>query len=172
VVAAERAVLRSHCLARLFASIARNRLAAGDVGAALEALREGERLKARHGTCATCNALLLPEAVRVNLGLAQVEEAERHAAELERIAHSYGSRAWCAMARQARGRVLHATGQPAPAVRAFAEAAEAYLASDNRYEAARCLLAQGRLLDPAAAQPILGQAREILDALGAPGIEE
>src|SRR5207248_3556124 len=39
VFAAERATMRSHCLTRLYASMARNRLAANDLGAATDAMR-------------------------------------------------------------------------------------------------------------------------------------
>ena len=45
--------------------MARNRLAARDLAAADEYLSLGDITAKRHGHCVTCNALLLPEAVRV-----------------------------------------------------------------------------------------------------------
>ena len=85
---AERAAMRSHCLTRLHASLTRNRLAAGDLDAAEQSLREGLETARRHGHCVTCNALLLPEAVRVELALGRVDAAAAHADELDRTAAS------------------------------------------------------------------------------------
>src|SRR5712692_1727660 len=55
-LAAERAILRSHCLTRVHASTVRNRLAAGDLDAAQRSLAEGRATASRHGNCLTCNA--------------------------------------------------------------------------------------------------------------------
>jgi ATP/maltotriose-dependent transcriptional regulator MalT len=110
-LAAERAVLRSHCMTRVHASIARNRLAAGDLHAAAESLAEGMATARRHGNCLTCNALLLPEAVRVDLARGDLDAADGSAKELEAIAAKFGSRAWVAMACQARARVDAARGE-------------------------------------------------------------
>ena len=65
VVAAEHALMRAHCLARLYATMARNRLTAGDVAAADHALSVGLEMSERHGHCSTCDSLLLPVAVSV-----------------------------------------------------------------------------------------------------------
>ncbi|MGH9335331.1 MAG: ATP-binding protein, partial [Vicinamibacteria bacterium] len=51
--AAERATMRSHCLTRLYASMARNRLAAGEPQAAEELIVTGEETARRHGHCLT-----------------------------------------------------------------------------------------------------------------------
>jgi hypothetical protein len=82
ISAAERATMRSHCLTRLYASMARNRLAAGEPRAAEELIIVGEETARRHGHCLTCNALLLPEAVRARISVGRVEIADREAGEL------------------------------------------------------------------------------------------
>ncbi len=75
VFAAERAIMRSHCLTRLYASMARNRLAAQEVASAAEFIQAGIEAARRHGSCLTCNALLLPETVRVHLATGRKTEA-------------------------------------------------------------------------------------------------
>jgi hypothetical protein len=175
IVVGGRAAMRSHCLTRLHASLARNRLAAGDRGAALLSLQEGLAEVARHGHCSTCNALLLPEAVRVELAFEHLSAAEQHAAQLERVAERFGSRAWTAMARCARGRVLAARGEQRAALQALEAARRDFAELGHPYEAARVLLVQSRVL--AAAEPDSGsralaeQARAALEALGATALE-
>lgn len=173
--AAERAVMRTHCLSRLHASLARHRLAAGDVATAVEAIRAAGEAVERHGGCLTCDALVLPEAVRVALARGDAAAAESGARRLEGLAERFRSRAWTAMARQARGRVLLSLGLHRPAADAFRDAREAYRGLETSYEAARC---GERLADCLAA---LGEAREaeecrtdaaaVYRALGASGLE-
>jgi tetratricopeptide (TPR) repeat protein len=176
--AAERAVLRSHCLTRLYASMARNRLAAGDIPAAAQHFQAGNTTALRHGHCVTCDALLLPEAVRVALALGDVAAADLQAQQLEATARRFGSHAWQAMACQARGRVLTASHQPGLAYRAFGQAYHAFSALNIVYESARCLLGQAHALqagaDAAGAAEVTAlqaQATTIFTSLGAAGIE-
>src|SRR5262245_60410049 len=133
MVVAERATLRSHCLLRLQASAARNRLAAHEVGGAETWVRIGLETSRRHGNCVTCNALLLPEAVRVAVVKDRLDEAEAHARQLEQTAAGFGSQAWQAMARHARGRLEAGRADWARAAGAFREAAAAYRAIDDVY---------------------------------------
>src|SRR5512134_2948623 len=56
VLAAERALMRAHCLTRLYAAMARNRLAADDVMTATHVLASGLAMSERHGHCTTCDA--------------------------------------------------------------------------------------------------------------------
>jgi DNA-binding SARP family transcriptional activator len=169
IAVGERAAMRSHCLTRLHASLARNRLAAGDRAGAQASLYEGLAESARHGRCQTCNSLLLPEAVRVELAWGNLAEAEKHATRLEEVGARYGSRAWTAMAEQARGRVLGARGQAEPAYQALERAKETFAAIGSPYEAARCALTQARALDPSAArtESLLERARDAFKRLGA-----
>lgn len=165
---AERSTMRSHALTRLYASIARNRLAAGDAEAADRALEQGHDEARRHGNCVTCSALLLPESVRVHLAMERLEAAHRAADQLETRAETYESRAWLAMSRHARGRCLLASGDLAGAEAALKEAEEAYADYGDVYEAARCRLARAQAAsDPEVAVP----ARETLKRLGIDGIE-
>lgn len=176
IVVGGRAAMRSHCLTRLHASLARNRLAAGDRNAALASLEEGLAEVARHGHCSTCNALLLPEAVRVELAFEHLREAEQHAVQLERVAERFGSRAWTAMARCARGRVLAARGEQPAALAALEAAGKDFAELGHAYEAARVLLLRSRLKaalpgDEAAARQLAEQAAAALAALGATTLE-
>ena len=122
IVVGGRAAMRSHCLTRIHASLTRNRLAAHDRGAARASLEEGVLEAVRHGHCATCSALLFPEAVRVELAWDDLGAAERYAKRLEDVAASFGSRAWTAMADHARGRVHAARGDVDQAFDAFERA--------------------------------------------------
>jgi tetratricopeptide (TPR) repeat protein len=175
IVVGSRAAMRSHCLTRIHASLTRNRLAAGDRDGARVSLAEGLAEAARHGHCATCNALLLPEAVRVELAWDDAGEAGRYATRLEDVARRFGSRAWIAMAEHARGRVHGARGAVDEAFDAFERARKAYSEIGFSYEAARCLAAQSRLLQSRPqkgvraerAKTCAEEARRAFEALGA-----
>lgn len=138
-VVAEQAVMRAHCLARLYASMARNRLQAGDVAAADDALAQGLHMSLRHGNCATCDALLYPVAVGVRLAQGDVQEATVFCQRLSEEAASYGSRTWIAMARQVQGEVAAARGAYDEALMAFKKAARGFRQAGFDYEAARSL---------------------------------
>jgi hypothetical protein len=175
LVVAERAAMRSHCLTRLHASMIRNRLAAHDRAGVEASLAEGLEAARRHGRCVTCNALLLPEAVRAQLYLGDLAAAEDSAARLAQTSAEFDSQAWSAMAAQAGGRVELARGRAAEAAASFARARAGYLAVEQPYEAARCLLAQAASLradgrDEAA--ELERTARAELAVLGTAGVEE
>lgn len=138
---AERAVMRAHCLARLYATIARNRLEAGDLTAADDALYQGLEMSKRHGNCTTCDALLYPVAVSVRVAQGQLGEATEFCRRLEQAAAEYGSRTWVAMARQVQGELAAARGEHDEALKAFDEAIRNFRQAAFAYEAARCLSA-------------------------------
>ncbi len=171
LAAAERAVMRAHCHARLYASMTRNRLAAGDLPTAEQYLSLGLEMSARHGNCATCDALLFPAAVSLRIAQGQVGPAEVFCRQLEEAAEQYASRMWVAMARQARGELLAAQQRFAEALERYQEAYEAYRAAGHDYEAARCLSAMADLHatrnDPQRAMAIRRQAQELYQQLGA-----
>lgn len=141
---------------------ARNRLAADDRHGARSSLEEGLAEAARHGHCATCNALLLPEAVRVELAWDDLRAAAGYASKLEDVAGRFGSRAWIAMAEHARGRVHAARGETGEAFEALERARRGYADIGFSYEAARCMAAQSRLKRASA-----DDVRRALEALGA-----
>jgi tetratricopeptide (TPR) repeat protein len=170
----ERAAMRSHCLTRVHASLTRNRLAAGDLDGARESLRAGLVEAARHGHCATCNSLLLPEAVRVELASGALREATAFASRLQEVAARFGSRAWTAMATHARARVDAASGKTKVARAAFEEARRAFAEVGYRYDVARCQLAESRIASASAGAPgqrLEEEARRVLSELGATAAE-
>lgn len=172
VVVAERSTMRSHALTRLYASIARNRIAAGDLEAADRALEQGHEEARRHGNCVTCSGLLLPESVRVHLAMGRYEAAGEAADKLEAMAQIYGSRAWLAMSRHARGRRLLAMGDCVGAEAALKEAEEAYTDYGDLYEAARCRIARSHAVaDPKQQAELAALAHDTLKRLGAERIE-
>jgi exonuclease VII small subunit len=145
VVVAGRAVMRAHCLARLYASMTRNRLMADDLEAADHCLALGLAMGERHGNCATCHALLLPAAVSVRLGQGDLAAAAAFCRQLDEAAEKYASRTWVAMARQARGELAAAQGRLDDALSHYAEAQAGFAAAGNEYKAARCLAAAADL---------------------------
>jgi len=176
VVVAERAVMRAHALTRLYASVARNRLAAADLEAADRALEQGHDEARRHGNCVTCNGLLLRESVResvrVHLAMGRHEAAHEDADKLEVIAGTYESRLWSAMARHARGRCLLAGGELAGTNAALKEAEEAYAEYGDVYEAARCRVARALAIsEPERQSEVVAPARETLKRLGTERVE-
>jgi hypothetical protein len=176
MVVAERATLRSHCLARIYASLVRNRLAAADRAGAEGFERLGEETLERHGHCVTCNALVLPEAVRVRLALGDLAAAEAFTGKLEAAAGRFDSAAWRGLAGQARGRVLLARGDGGGAAAMFRAAGESFAALDADYEVARCCWAAARAHEAAGSSALAGALRRKAEAtyrrLGAPGVEE
>ena len=173
VTTAERALMRAHCLTRLYAAMTRNRLAAGDVHAADQALALGLAMSERHGHCTTCDALLLPVAVSVRVTQGDLVAAETFCRQLDTAAEQYASRMWVAMARQARGELAAAQSWLDDALRYYAEAQVGYAAAGNDYEAARCLAAAAALRrvrgapdDLAAAQATQTEAQRIFERLG------
>jgi hypothetical protein len=145
IVVAERAVLRRHALTRLHAASARNRLAAGLHTAAEDAVREASETSARHGECASCDAVFRPVAVRVALLRGRLRDADVEVAALEELARERGGRGLLAVTWLARGRVLAAQGRADEARLAFAQARAGFLAAGQRYEAARCVRLESRL---------------------------
>jgi predicted negative regulator of RcsB-dependent stress response len=173
-VAAERAVMRAHCQARLYASMIRNRLLAEDLHAAEQALALGLEMSERHGNCATCDALLLPAAVSLRTAQEALQQAEQFCRQLEQAADQYASSMWIAMARQSRGEILAAQNRLEEALASYQEAYVAYQTAGHDYEAARCLLAMADLHaagcpphDEQRVVAIRSQARALLEQLGA-----
>ena len=145
VIVAERAIMRAHCLTRLYASMTRNRLTAGEIEAASHYLELGLAMSERHGHCATCHALLYPAAVSVHIARGTLSLAENFCQELEDAAREYQSRAWVAMARQARGELASAQNDLETALTCYEEASIAFKATGNKYESARCLKAMAQI---------------------------
>jgi len=138
VVAAEQAHLRSHCQTRIYAALARNRLAAGDLAAADQSLALGLTASEAHGHCGTCESLLLPVAVSIRVAQGDLTGAEAFAAQLDAAAARYGSRTWLALACQARGKLAAARGEIKAAANCFEEALVGFQAAGNEVEVGQC----------------------------------
>ena len=173
LAAAERAVLRAHCLTRVNASLVRNRLAAGDLMAADQALTLGLAMSERHGNCSTCYALLLPAAISLRVAQGDLAEAVRFCRQLDQAAAKYASQMWVAMARQAYGELGAAQGELEDALNAYAEALTGFRSAGNEYEAARCLAALAAIYltrnavgDAEVAQQAQEEAQQLFERLG------
>ncbi len=173
LAAAERALVRAHCLTRLNASLVRNRLAAGDLLAADEALTLGLAMSERHGNCSTCYALLLPAAISLRVAQGDLAEALHFCRQLDQAAAKYASQMWVAMARQAHGELGAARGELEDALNAYAQALSGFRSAGNEYEAARCLaaLAAIHLTRNAASDTVMSrqeqeEAQQIFERLG------
>jgi len=162
IAVAERGLLRQHALTRLHATEARNRIAAGALRAAEDAVREASETAARHGACVACDAAFRPEMVRVLLLRGRVADAEGEAAQLEEIARQRGGRVFGAVARLTRARVLAAQGRTSDALEALAAARAAFVSAGHRYEAARCARVEVRLRGPGAEIPDEVRALDLL----------
>jgi hypothetical protein len=64
---------------------------------------------------------------------------------LEQASSEYQSRTWVAMARQSRGELAAAQGDFETALTCYEEASQAFKATGNQYEAARCLSAMAEI---------------------------
>ena len=171
ILVAERSHLRRHALARLQAALAQNRLAAGAVYAAEDAVREASEILARHGECLVCHALFRPVAVRVAVLRGRLRDAEREADDLDALAARRGGRGLAAVAREARGRVLAALGRAGEAAAALVEAADAYDARGAMFDGARAAALAARALradgtDRERAEALARRASLVLSPLG------
>ncbi len=145
MVAAKQALLRAHLLGRLHAAIARNRLLAGDLAAADQALSLGFALTEGHGHCTICESLLLPVAVSIRIAQDELAAAEEYYRQLDAAAARYGSLTWLATANQVRGELAAARGDTETALACYKEAHAGFQKARNEYEAAQCLEALARL---------------------------
>jgi DNA-binding SARP family transcriptional activator len=174
LAAAERALVRAHCLTRVNASLVRNRLAAGDLMTADQALSMGLAMSERHGNCSTCYALLLPAAISLRIAQGKVTEAVHFCRQLDQAAARYASRMWVAMARQAHGELATAQGELEDALSSYTEALSEFRSAGNEYEAARCLaalaeihLTRGERSDVTEVHQMQEEAQLIFERLGA-----
>lgn len=145
VVAAKYAKLRAHIQGRLYAAIARNRLLAGDLSAAGQALSLGQALTESHGHCPLCESLLLPVAVSVRIAQGDLAAAEEYCRQLDEAATRYGSHSWVALAAQARGELAAARSDIEAASAYYTEAQAGFQEARNEYAAAQCLEALTQL---------------------------
>jgi predicted negative regulator of RcsB-dependent stress response len=132
VVAAKQALLRAHLQGRLQAAIAHNRLKAGDLAVADQALTES------HGHCPLCESLLLPVAVSIRIAQGDLAAAEAYCHKLDEATARYKSDVWVALAAQARGELAVAQGDAETAIRHYQAAQTGFQGANNAYLAAQC----------------------------------
>lgn len=144
-VVAERAIMRAHCLTRVYATLTHNRLVAGDLEGADQALGMGLSMSERHGNCSTCDALLLPVAVSMRIAQNDLDQAEVFFKRLEAAADEYGSQMWRAMAEQSRAELMAAQGNLEESLRYYENARQSFIEAGNHYEVLRCEAALERL---------------------------
>jgi predicted negative regulator of RcsB-dependent stress response len=142
---AERAIMRAHCLTRVYATLTHNRLVAGDMEGAGQALELGLAMSERHGNCSTCDALLLPVAVSLRIAQNDLDQAESFLKRLDAAANEYRSQMWRAMALQSRAELSAARGNLEEAIHSYQNAQQDFLQAGNHYEAGRCRQALNRL---------------------------
>lgn len=138
VVAAKHAKLRAHIQGRLYAAIARNRLVAGDLPAADQALSLGQALTESHGHCPLCESLLLPVAISIRIAQDDLEAAAEYCRQLDEATTRYGSRTWVALASQSKGELAATRGDIEAAKRYYAQAQAGFQDAKNEYVAAQC----------------------------------
>lgn len=135
-----------HSPTRLLTALAANRLAAGDVEGATEALERGFEAQAEvaaqgFGECVTCDVLLYPVAVRVRLARGELPEAEAACRRIEESTTWFHSRVWIATAHEARGLLARAEGDFALAADQLEQAQAAFASLGQPLDEARCLAA-------------------------------
>lgn len=145
VVAAKHAKMRAHIQGRLQAALTRNRLLAGDLAAADEALALGLALTESHGNCALCEALLLPVAVSVRVAQNDLDGAEAFVDQLDEATTRYGSHTWLALSAQAQGELAAAQGNIEAAVAYYKKAEAGFREAKNDFLAAQCAEALAQL---------------------------
>jgi predicted negative regulator of RcsB-dependent stress response len=138
IIAAKHANMRAHIQGRLYAAIARNRLLAGDLSAAAEALTLGQAVTESHGHCPLCESLLLPVAVSVRIAQDDLEAAEEYCRQLDEATARYGSHTWIALASQSRGELAAVKGDIESAITYYKEAHAGFSEAKNEYAAAQC----------------------------------
>jgi len=131
--------MASHLWGRIHATAAFAALEQGDAAAAARAVRAAGASAARYGDCPTCSALLNPVAAEAFAALHNLQGARAHAESAGRVAGSFASSAWRAMAAAAAGSVASAQGDAADARAAFEKAAALYDRAHQPYWVERSL---------------------------------
>jgi DNA-binding SARP family transcriptional activator len=125
--------MASHLWGRIYATVALAALERGDAGAAIASARAAAAAFARYGVCPSCSALLNPVAAEAFAEIGDAATAGSYAASAERVADSFDSSAWRAMAESAAGSVAAAEGDAAEARERFEAAARLYARARQPY---------------------------------------
>jgi tetratricopeptide (TPR) repeat protein len=143
--ASDSPMVRCHSTGRILATLAFNRLEAGELASAAEYVAQGFGTQQEVGECPSCDVLLYPAAVPVSIALGDLRQAEWACGRAEDTASAFGSRAWSATARFLRGQLAAAQGDHERAVASFEAALATFQALAQPYDIARTLEALARL---------------------------
>ena len=133
-----------HSPTRLLTALASNRLAAGDLEGATDALERGFEAQAAVvaqglGECVTCDVLLYPVAVAVRLARGELAEAEAACRRVEESTTWFHSRVWIATAHETRALLARAEGNIDFSADQFEQARAGFAALGQPFDEARCL---------------------------------
>jgi tetratricopeptide (TPR) repeat protein len=155
----------------VYATAALNALERGEPCAAVCHLDEAAEVAGRTGSCATCSALLYPVAARAYLAIGDFDQAAYHADEARRVATSWESGSWRAMAAMAHAAVLQARTDYVLAYESCLAAAATFEGIGQQFDAARCLVQAGQACaaqgDAAGARSLVSRALSVFESLGA-----
>ena len=133
--------VRQHSFTRTYATLAQNRLLAGELDAAVRYVEQGLHVCRETGECVTCDGLIHPVAVPIFLAAGQIERAEAACDRTEHLALNFGSRARTAGARHVRGLLAAKSGDLPLARASLSSAAATFEELGQPYDAARSLQA-------------------------------
>ncbi len=163
------AQVRHHSRTRLYACLARNRLQAGAIDAAVGAVRTGLATRDEVGACLTCDALLYPVSVPVGLAAGLMDMATSGVTAATVSGAQFESGAWRAAAAHARGLLALAEADMATAGGELDDAARTFATLGQPYDEARSLEALALVLRGARGRPhsAVRKAETIYRSLGA-----
>ncbi|MFC7447086.1 BTAD domain-containing putative transcriptional regulator [Rhodococcus daqingensis] len=160
--------LASHAWGRLYATAAFDALERGDPAEAVRAVRAAAAAGAHYGECPSCTALLNPMAAEAFAALDDRPAVAAYVHEAERVAGSFQSAAWSAMAQAAAGSQALTDGDRATARRCFLEAADLYDQARQPFWAARTRAQAARTgAGGPADRDLLEEASRVFERLGA-----
>jgi tetratricopeptide (TPR) repeat protein len=162
-------MVRAHSLGRILATLAENRLEAGDLAAATRHVARGYAIREQVGECAGCDVLLYPAAVRVYLAHGDLELAAAACRSAADVATAFSSTAWVASARYLQGLLDVAHGHQDAAATRLREAASMFADLGQPYEEARACEALAAVVSDDEATVALAHAEERYWALNAAG---
>jgi DNA-binding SARP family transcriptional activator len=139
---ARRSDIVAHLLIRVFGTMIQ---AAPDPKKALGVLGAAERELSQMHPCEPCSMGYLTSAATASARAGDLGRARSFIAEAERIAGMWQGGMWTGAVWEARGTLRQAEGEGEQARAMFREAAEAFVATGNRSDAARCLEAAAGL---------------------------
>jgi DNA-binding SARP family transcriptional activator len=161
-----------HSRTRILASLAQNRLQAGEVEAALGHVEAAAAAQRELGRCVTCDSLLNAVAVAVYLAAGRSDLARAAADEADATGTAFGSRSWLGTADRARAMILAVDGSLGPAERVAARSVTTFERLGQPYDQARSLALLGAIRRRAGRERISAteaaqRAKSIFETLGA-----